>query len=69
MYAAGVPTGLKKGTSGIKFKCSPPNKKNILDEMNINKTCEIQLVSNPHSNDDDSNRCGADSAGVSAGRF
>jgi hypothetical protein len=37
--------GLKKGT---RAPPSPKNK-NILDEMNINKAREIQIVSNPFS--------------------
>jgi hypothetical protein len=36
--------GLKKGTTHACKK-----KKNILDEMNINKAREIQIVSNPFS--------------------
>jgi hypothetical protein len=45
--------GLKKGTTtacktNVKRKTLKKNK-NILDEMNINKACEIQIVSNPFS--------------------
>jgi hypothetical protein len=49
-----INAGLKKGTA------PRTNNKNILDEMNINKAREIQIVSNPFSylfNDNDC-KCG-----------